>query len=83
MRSMLPELEAGQAAAWERLENIAHNLAARSQLLKLGVLNACARELQQLVEERQRGGTLDTFFLQCVSSAVETIALEVDALKRA
>jgi hypothetical protein len=83
MRSLIPDLEAGERGAWDRLENIVHNLAARSQILKLGVLNACARELQQLVEERQKGGALDTFFRQCVSSAIETIALELDALKRA
>jgi hypothetical protein len=83
MRSMILELDAGKVAAWERLENIAHNLAARSQLLELGVLNACVRELQQLVEESQKGRALDTFFLQCVSSAIETIALEIDVVKRA
>jgi hypothetical protein len=82
MRGMVFELEAGEAATWERLENIAHNLAARSQVLKLGVLNACARELQQLVDERRKGAMLDTFFLQCVNGAVETLALEIDALKR-
>jgi hypothetical protein len=82
MRGMIPELEAGDPAAWRRLENIAHNLAARSQVLKLGVLNACVRELQRLVAERQAGGALDRFFLQCVSSAVETLAIEIDALKR-
>jgi hypothetical protein len=83
MRGLIPDLEAGQADAWERLENIGHNLAARSQILKLGVLNACARELQHLVEERRRGGALDTFFLQCVNSAIETLALEIDALRQA
>lgn len=83
MRGMVFELEAGETATWERLENIVHNLAARSGILKLGVMNACARELQQLVDERQRGGALDPFFVQCLSSAIETLALEIDALKRA
>ena len=82
MRGMIFEVEAGETATWERFENIAHNLVARSGILKLGVMNACARELQQLVAERQKTGTLDAFFLQCLSSAIETIALEVDALKR-
>jgi len=83
LRSMVPELEAGDLATWARLQTIAHNLAARSQILKLGILNACARELQQLVDERQKGAAIDNFFLQCVNSAIETLALEIEALKRA
>jgi hypothetical protein len=82
MRGMESELEAGDVAAWERLQMLAHNLAARSQILKLGVLNACARELQQLVDDRQKGAPFDAFFLQCVSSAIETVALEIESLRR-
>lgn len=83
MRGMVPQLAAGDAVTWARIENIAHNLAARSQILKLGVLNACARELQVLVDERQKGAVMDDFFLQCVNSAVETLAIELDVLTRA
>jgi len=83
LRGLVPELEAGDLATWARLQTIAHNLAARSQILKLGILNACARELQQLVDERQKGAAVDNFFLQCVNSAIETLALEIEALKRA
>ena len=83
MRGMMPDLEADDAAAWTRLQNLAHNLNARSQILKLGVLNACARELQQLLAERHSGGALDAFFFQCLGSAIETLALEIDVLKRA
>jgi hypothetical protein len=82
MRGLLPELEAGDAAAWARVQNLAHNLAARSLALKLGVMNACARELVQLTDEQQNGAPLDDFFRQCVGSAIETLALEVDGLKR-
>lgn len=83
MRAMEPELEAGDPASWDRVQNLAHNLAARSLALKLGVLNACARELEQLTEERQKGAPLDSFFKQCVVGAIETLALEIDQLKRA
>lgn len=82
MRGMAAELSTGDPAPWLRLQNIAHNLAARSQILELGVLNACARELQQLVDERQKGAPLDDFFLQCVTGAIETLAIELDVLKR-
>lgn len=83
MRAMESELEAGDAAAWDRVQNLAHNLAARSMGLKLGVLNACARELEQLTEERQKGAPLDTFFKQCVVGAIETLSLEIEQLRRA
>lgn len=83
MRVLLPELEAGDTAAWARVQNLAHNLAARSLALKLGVMNACARELVQLTDEQQNGAPLDDFFRQCVGSAIETLALEIDGLRRA
>src|SRR5438105_3218622 len=83
MRAMEPELEASDAASWDRVQILAHNLAARSLALKLGVLNACARELEQLTEDRAKGTPLDTFFKQCVVGAIETLALEIDQLKRA
>lgn len=83
MRGLVVELEAGDIAAWTRVQNIAHNLGARSQALKLGVMTACARELEQLTDERQNGAPLDGFFIQCVTSAIETLAIEVASLKRA
>jgi hypothetical protein len=83
MRALVPELEAGDVAAWARVQNMAHNLDARSQALKLGLMNACARELEQLTDERQNGAPLDGFFLQCVISAIETLAIEIAALRRA
>lgn len=82
MRGLLAELEAGDPAAWSRVQNLAHNLGARSLALKLGVMHACARELERLTDERQDGAPLDDFFVQCVGSAIETLALEVAALRR-
>jgi hypothetical protein len=83
MRALVGELERGDDAAWERVQTIAHNLGARSLALELGVMNACARELEQLTDERQRGVPLDRFFMQCVASAIETLALEIAVLRRA
>jgi HPt (histidine-containing phosphotransfer) domain-containing protein len=82
MRGMLTALDAGDAAAWARVQNLAHNLGARSQALKLGVMNACARELEHLTQDRENGAPLDDFFRQCVSSAIETLALEIETLRR-
>ena len=82
MRGLVAELEAGDPAAWSRVQNLSHNLGARSQALKLGVMNAAARELERFADERERGATLDDFFVQCVNSAIETLALEIASLKR-
>jgi hypothetical protein len=82
MNALLPQLEAGDGAAWALAENVAHNLAARSSTLKLGVMQACARELVQLVDERRAGAPLDAFFRQCVASAVDALALEIATLRR-
>ena len=82
MRGLMAELEAGDPAAWARVQNLAHNVAARSLALKLGVMNACARELERFTDERQKGVPLDDFFVQCVHSAIETLALELAALRR-
>jgi hypothetical protein len=82
MRGLMAELEAGDTAAWSRVQNLSHNLAARAQALKLGVMNAAARELERFADEHQNGAPLDDFFVQCVNSAIETLALEIAALKR-
>jgi hypothetical protein len=82
MRVLVPRLESGDEAAWSRARNIAHNLGARAMALKLAVLLACLRELQLLTDERLNGAPLDDFFMQCVSSAIETLALEVSTLRR-
>jgi hypothetical protein len=81
-RGLAVRLEANDAAAWGEVQNLAHNIAARAFTLKLGLLNACARELENLADENLAGAPVDAFFMQCTSSAIETIALEVEALKR-
>jgi hypothetical protein len=82
MRLLIPRLESGDEAAWTRARNVAHNLGARAIALKLPVLLACLGELQLLTGEHLNGAQIDDFFMQCVSSAIETLALEVSTLKR-
>lgn len=82
MRGIAACLEANDAVAWGEVQNLAHNIAARASTLKLGLLNACARELENLVDENLAGAPVDAFFVQCTSSAIETIALEIAVLKR-
>jgi len=82
LRVLIPQLESGDEAAWTRARNVAHNLGARAIALKLAVLLACLRELQLLTDEHLNGAPLDDFFMQCVSSAIETLAIEVSTLRR-
>jgi hypothetical protein len=83
MRGLGARLESGDHAAWGEVQNLAHNVAARAAVLKLGLLDVCARELENLADEHLAGAPLDAFALQCLASAFETVALEIEALKRA
>jgi|SRR5688572_12812037 hypothetical protein len=82
MRALAAQLESGDAEAWSEVRNLAHNLAVRALTLRLGVLVSCAREIEALADERIAGAPLDAFFVQCTSSALETVALEIETLKR-
>jgi hypothetical protein len=83
MRGLIVQLEAGEKTAWAQVQNLAHNVAARALALKLVVLNSCARELEQLADEHLKGAPLDKVLMQCVGSAIETVALEIEQLRRA
>jgi hypothetical protein len=83
MRGLAARLESDDGAAWTEVQNLAHNVAARAAALKLGVLDACSRELENLADEHLAGAPLDAFLLQCLASALETVALEIESLKRA
>lgn len=82
MRSIAIEIEAGEVAGWPHLRNLAHNIAARANSLKLGVMNATGRELERLADEQLAATSADAFLLQCANSAIDTLALEVDTLKK-
>ena len=82
MRGLTPQLESDDEAAWARACTLAHNLAAGARLHKLGVLTACARELDKLLCERRAGEEPGVFLLNCIVSGIEAAALEVQALLR-
>jgi hypothetical protein len=82
-RALAVRLESGDRAAWAEVQNLAHNMAARAAALKLGLLDACARELENLADEHLAGAPLDGFLLHCLASALETVALEIESLKHA
>jgi hypothetical protein len=78
MRGLLPDLGNGDGEAWARSCTLAHNIAAGANIHKLGVLTACARELDKLLCERAGDGRPDAFLMSCVASAIEAVALEVE-----
>ncbi len=82
MRGLVPELEAGVETAWAGACTLAHNIAAGANTHKLGVLTACARELDALLCERTPVAKPDAFLLGCIASAIEAVALEVEMLMR-
>lgn len=82
LRGLTVLLETGDLDAWKRVQNSAHNLAARANTLRLGVLNAAARELTDLTEERLAGRGLDPFLLQCALAAIDTLGIEIETLRR-
>jgi HPt (histidine-containing phosphotransfer) domain-containing protein len=81
MRALATPLRAGEQAAWSELRSLAHNMAAGAATHRLGVLASCARELENLCAEIAPDALPSAFQLHCVSSAIEALALEVEALR--
>jgi hypothetical protein len=80
MRRSVPDLIAGDQAAWQELRFAAQRAASMAKSLELGILAACARELAALAEEKFAGIALDAHFLLGVTSAIEVLAIELDRL---
>ncbi len=80
MRRNVPLLIAGDDAAWRHLRFCAQRMSGTAKGLELGVLSACAQELEGLTEERFSRATLDAHFLLSVTSAIEMVAIEINEL---
>jgi hypothetical protein len=78
MRRGVPDLIAGDHAAWQELRFAAQRAAGMAQSLELGILAASAQELAALAEEKFGGKALDAHFLLAVTSAIEVLAIEID-----
>ena len=75
--------DALDSAAWRRLQTTAHNIAARAAALKLGVMQQCARELEQFSAEVIRPTDCDrSESVQGAMIALEILTLELQALKK-
>lgn len=83
MRRDVPALISNDTVAWQELRFHAQRIATEAEGLDLGVLGACARELAKLADERFAGAKLDAKFLLSTTSAMETVALELNELFRA
>jgi hypothetical protein len=80
MRRSVPQLIAGDQAAWQELRFTAQRAASMAKNLELGVLGACAKELASLANEKFAGAALDAQFLLGITSAIDMVALEVERL---
>jgi hypothetical protein len=81
MRRSVPQLIAGDQAAWQELRFMAQRAAGMATTLEFGVLAACARELASLANEKFAGATLDSRFLFGVTSAIDVIGIELKRLE--
>jgi len=80
MRRGVPSLIKGDDAVWREVRFNSQRIAGTASALQLGVLNACAKELSALTEERFSRVTLDAHFLLTVTSAIEMVAIELARL---
>jgi hypothetical protein len=80
MRRNVPLLISGDDAAWRHLRFCAQRMRGTANGLELGVLSACARELEGLAEERFGRTEVDAHFLLSVTSAIEMVAIELNEL---
>jgi hypothetical protein len=80
MRRNVPQLIAGDPATWQELRFAAQRATGMAASLELGILAACARELADLADQRFAGAVLDAHFLLSATTAIETVAIEIDRL---
>jgi hypothetical protein len=80
MRRNVPQLIAGDAAVWQELRFAAQRAAGMAKSLELGILAGCAAELAGLAEEKFAGAELDAHFLLSATTAIETVAIEINRL---
>ena len=80
MRRNVPQLIAGDVAAWQELRFAAQRAAGMAKSLDLGILAACARELAGIADEKFGGATLDAPLLLSATTAIEMVAIEINRL---
>jgi hypothetical protein len=82
VRAEMGALETLDSGAWRRTQVLAHNIGARAEVLKLGVLQRCARELEHFSLEILDGKSPDKAAnVEMAMVAVETIDLELSSLE--
>lgn len=82
MRRIVPQLVKGDPAAWQEVRFFAQRMAVDARRVALGLLAACARELARITDEKLAGVSLSESLL-LTTTAIETVALELAALKAA
>jgi hypothetical protein len=80
MRRSVPQLIKGDAATWQEVRFCAQRMSTNARQFELGVLAACAHELARITDEKFAGAKLDENFLLTATTAIETVALELNQL---
>lgn len=81
MRESVSQLEKGDQACWQELRFLAQQIAGTAAKLQVGIVSACAKEIEKLAEEQFAGVTVDAFFMLCTTSAIETLAMELKRVR--
>ncbi|HET9863775.1 MAG TPA: hypothetical protein VFP37_10060 [Steroidobacteraceae bacterium] len=80
MRRDVPQLIAGQPAAWQELRFASQRAAGMARSFDLEVLANCVADLAALAEQRFAGAALEAQFLWSTTTAIEVAAIEANRL---
>src|ERR1043165_6361215 len=80
LRAASTDPDALDSASWRRLQTTAHNIGVRAEALKLGVMQHCARELEQFAADVVTPtGSSKSASIQGAMIALEILELELQA----
>lgn len=80
-RQRTAALEAGEVQAWQDARLLAQEVVRGASPLGLGLLGACAREVQHFADRRFEPGSLPPNLSLYMLSALDTLAMELERLQ--
>ncbi len=80
-RRRIASLEAGEFQAWQDARTLAQDIIRGASPLGLGLLSACAREVQHFADRRFEPGSLPPNLSLYMMSALDTLAMELERLE--
>jgi hypothetical protein len=81
LRMQFAKLEAGDTRVWQHARLLAQGVIRDAAHLELGLLVACAREVEIFAERRFAGEPTDGDLTLYLMSALDTLAMELERLR--